>query len=299
MGKHLAICWNICESRATHCIIEKMKDTMSDNVSGADNQQGSLRLLADDPSETTCRIPQMNRELAILLALLFTDGCVSPKRKQSWRIYFSNMSPTLVELFRSCMLRVFYLNPLRIRIRKNSSEMVIGVVDSKEIGNYLIEKFGTFRTLRFKNGKFPATKLPIEELVKSKYTPDFLKVAFSCDGGLCFYPARRKGARGGTIWLIRTVFLTCIHPQLRRDYTKLLNFEGIKTREVARDGKIKIEREEDIRKFYEKVGFINGVEATKHSKFWKGQEKQKILEHMIFSYGNPSNTYNLPIFNLR
>jgi len=30
---------------------------MSDNVSSADNQQGSLRQLADDPSETTRRAP--------------------------------------------------------------------------------------------------------------------------------------------------------------------------------------------------------------------------------------------------
>jgi len=38
---------------------------MSDNVSSADNQQGSLRQLADDPSETTRRAPFF-KEIRIL-----------------------------------------------------------------------------------------------------------------------------------------------------------------------------------------------------------------------------------------
>lgn len=57
-----------------------------------DNQQERLRLIHEESSETTCQMSQINEELAILLGILFTDGCVSHKGKRSWRLYFVNKS---------------------------------------------------------------------------------------------------------------------------------------------------------------------------------------------------------------
>lgn len=272
---------------------------MSKKVSGADNQQGSLRQLANDPSETICQIPQMNKELASLLGILFTDGCVSPKGVNSWRIYFVNKSESLINLFRDCMLKVFNLNINRVRVGKTSDGFLSAVVDSKEIGNSLVSTFGSFRSLKFKNGKSSTVRLPVSELLQSSYLTDFLKAAFSCDGGLCFYSAYRTGIRGGTRWLIRTVFLSCAHPRLRADYMYLLKRLGIDARDVPDDGKIKMETEKSIRKFHKLIGFVKGVKITNHSKFWKGHEKQYVLELMISSYDNPSRIYNLPKFHLR
>ena len=274
---------------------------MGKKASSPDNQQGSkqIKRYLLCPSETTRQIPQMSRELAILLGILFTDGCISPKRVNSWRIYFVNKSKILIGLFQNCMSKVFDLDVRRVRIGKTSDNFIKAIVNSKQIGNYLVNRFGTFRTLRFKNGKLPKVRLPVSQLLKSGYLVDFLRVVFSCDGGLSFYPAYRAGAAGGTKWLIRTVFLSCKHPKLRTDYTNLLKALGIEARNVPGDGKIKIETERNIKKFYELVGFVKGVEITNQSKFWRGYEKQHVLKLMVSSYGNPSKIYNLPKFHLR
>ncbi len=161
---------------------------MSENVIGADNQQGRLRLNVGEPSETIRQTFRMNKELAILLGLLFTDGCISPKGK-SWRIYFSNKSQTLIDLFRDCIIKVFNLNEGRVLIGKTSNGFLKAVVNSKEIGNYLISRFGTFRTLMSDDGKETAAELPVDELLDNGCAQEFLRAAFSCDGGLSFYPA--------------------------------------------------------------------------------------------------------------
>ena len=240
---------------------------------------------------------QITKNIASLLAILFTDGCVSPKKKNSWRIYFSSSSEVLIQLFRDCIINIFGLKEERIRIDLITDGFYRAIVDSKKIGEYLVSKFGTFRTLKYKNGKLPEAKLPIDQLIASNVVDEFLKVAFSCDGGLSFYPVHREGVRGGTKWMIRTVFLTCHHAKLREDYMFLLQSLGIQARNVSKDGKIKIEDKNNIRKFWKLVGFVKGVKITKHSKFWKDYGKQDLLDLMISSYGNPSRIYNLVKFN--
>jgi len=240
---------------------------------------------------------KISKNFASLLAILFTDGSVSPKKKNSWRIYFLNSSEKLIQVFRDCIVDVFELDKERVRMSKSKNGFYVVVVNSKEIGSYLVSRFGTFRTLRYKNGELPEARLPVDQLIASNVVREFLKVAFSCDGGLCFYPAYREGARGGTRWLIRTVFLACHHTQLREDYMSLLQFLGIQARNVIADGKIKIEDEKNIRKFQEFIGFVDGVRVTKHSKFWREYKKQNLLDLMIISYENPSRIYNLSKFN--
>jgi len=260
----------------------------------ADNQQATFNKLLEGASETKRRIPQ-RQALAILLGLLYTDGCVSPKGG-SWRIYFSNKSVHLITLFRDCIINAFKHQQPRVRIGLTSDKFHKAVVDSKEIGNYLVGSFGTFRTLKFKNGQLPQTALPIQFLRGNGQITHFLQAAFSADGGLCFYPARRSGKNGGTQWLIRTVFLACAHPKLRADYLILLNSLGIRAREVSADGKIKIETEADIKKFEKSVGFVSGALITLHSKYWNGYEKNQVLKYMIASYSNPSKFYQLSVF---
>ena len=240
---------------------------------------------------------KISKNLASLLAILFTDASVSPKKKNSWRIYFLNSSEVLIKIFRDCIVDVFGIDQARVRMSRYQDGFYRAVVNSKEIGNCLVSRFGTFRTLKYENGELPCTKLPIDQLIASKVVSEFLKVAFSCDGGLCFYPAYREGNRGGTQWLIRTIFLTCHHNQLRENYIFLLQSLGIQARNVVKDGKIKIEDEKNIRKFQELIGFVKGVAVTKHSKFWRQYQKQDLLNLMISSYENPSLIYNLSKFS--
>lgn len=259
---------------------------------GADNQQAT-RQSAGESSETICRTPHLNGELARFVALLFTDGCVSPKGK-SWRIYFVNKSVNLIDLFRECAIASFAISYDRVHIRsiKNTNKMFAAVINSKEIGNYLVERFGTFRTLRFSNGSLPNTRLPVKSLIEERGVQDFLRTAFSCDGGVSLYPASRNGKR----WLIRTVFLSCAHPKLRSDYMLLLDSLGITARNVSGDNKIKIEDEINITRFREKVGFIEETMITDHSRYWRGYEKQNVLNLILASYSHPKTIFDLPQF---
>lgn len=240
----------------------------------------------------------MNKATATLIGLIFTDGCLSPKGVNSWRFYFSNKSQRLVSIFKDSMMQEFALPEDRIRMDMTSDGLYRAIVDSKEAGTLLTSKFGTFRTLKYKNGKLPETKLPIEELVQHKVVPEFLRAAFSCDGGVSLYVARRKAKTKDAVWLIRGVYLACAHPKLRKEYIILLKSLGI-TACDAGDGKVKIRDKENIEKFHQLVGFIDGVHITHTSRFWPNIEKQKLLEKMVDSYHDPKATYLLQQFALR
>lgn len=237
----------------------------------------------------------MNRTLATLLGLLYTDGCLSPKGKNSWRFYFSNKSERLVTIFQESMMKSFNLPSSRIRLGKTNDGLYRAIVNSKEIGNTLTQKFGTFRTLRNKRGVFPKTTLPVQEFLQCHVAQNFLRAAFSCDGGVNLYSAHNKGKK--SLFLIRGVYLACAHPILRNQYCELLRRLGITARNVAQDGKIKIETEKDIRLFYRYVGFLKGVRITHTSKFWPDIEKQELLKKVIQSYKSPRAVYLLPQFN--
>ena len=269
---------------------------MSEKVTSAVYQQETLHHIYRGSSETIRQIPKMNRDLAILLGLLFTDGCVSPKRVHSWRIYFAAVSKNLVKIYGDTLQRVFDLPSERIRHDKTADDLYRIIVNSKKIGNFLVNNFGTFRTLRLSNGKLPATRLPIRELSETGCIKPFLQAAFSGDGGVSFYPAYRTGSHGGTKWLIRTVFLSCEHPLLRDQYMQMLSLLGIQARNVPQDGKIKIETKENILKFYQEVGFLAGVSVTGNSKFWRGYDKQQVLKLLVSSYGKPNIIFNLSQF---
>ena len=240
----------------------------------------------------------MNKTTATLLGLIFTDGCLSPKGKNSWRFYFSNKSQRLVSIFKKSMMQEFALPESRVRMGMTSDGLYRAIVDSKEAGQLFTEKFGTFRTLRYKNGEFPKTKLPIKELIRHNIVKEFLQAAFSCDGGVSLYVARRKTKNDEAKWLIRGVYLACAHPKLRKEYFVLLKSVGV-TACDAGDGKVKIRDKENMERFYQKVGFIDGVHITHTSRFWPNIEKQKLLERMIESYHNPKETYLLRQFVLR
>ncbi len=193
-------------------------------------------------------------------------------------------------------MRCFALPSSRVRLGTTNDGLHRALVDSKEAGDAFTRRFGTFRTLR-RNGEHTNAHLPIQELLQHDVAADFLKAAFSCDGGVNLYVARRKGTSGGTQWLIRGVYLACAHPQLRREYCELLHALGITARNVAGDGKVKIETEKDIRTFQKKIGFIDGVHITHTSKFWPSIEKQKLLKRLIQSYDSPRAIYQLSQFD--
>ncbi|GIW69812.1 MAG: hypothetical protein KatS3mg101_0559 [Patescibacteria group bacterium] len=258
---------------------------LGDKASSADNQQERLHLLNSDEesSETTCQISSCDESLSKLLGMLYTDGCVSPRHKSSWRIYFSSSSFTLIREFRRNIRSVFGLDLKRVRISKVGNRLWKAVVDSGEIGSFLVDTFGTFRTLNFCNGGVTDAKLPISYLERGRTAVPFLRSAFSCDGGVCFYAANTNKGR----FLIRNVFLACSHDGLRRDYHHLLKMLGISSLNDCCDKKVKITGRGNIIAFRDVIGFIAGVRVTKHSKCWCNTQKNEVLKALIESYDNP------------
>lgn len=243
----------------------------------------------------------MDTNEVTLLAILYTDGCLSRKSKNSWRLFLGNTSWQIIKLFKQSLINLFNLPEIRIRISKklvNGKPYFKAVVDSKEIGGYLFHKYGTFRTLKYVSetnvSYYPKTRLP-DCLAKDKMIIcRFLKIAFSCDGGINLYIARNKYT-----WLIRNVYLACQHPTLIRQYYMLLKKLGIEAKILWKDELLRIQRRSNIEKFAKIIGFLEGVKITQHSAYWQDVDKQKVLELAVTSYGNPKEIYNLPQFRVK
>ncbi len=240
----------------------------------------------------------MNKATATLIGLIFTDGCLSPKGVNSWRFYFSNKSQRLVSIFKESIIDVLSLPTERVRLDITADGLYRAIVDSKEAGQLFTDRFGTFRTLRYKNGELPKTQLPIEELIRHNVVKEFLQAAFSCDGGVSLYVGRSKKTLDKPIWLVRGVYLACAHAPLRTQYITLLKSCGVIARDAG-DGKVKITNKDNIEKFYQNVGFIDGVHITHTSRFWPNIEKQKLLERLVDSYRDPASILSLQQFSLR
>lgn len=238
----------------------------------------------------------MTIEEATLLGILYTDGCVTPKGN-SWRLYVSNTSWAVITSFKHSLMKLFSLPEKRIRISRslvNAKPFYIAIVSSYEIGWYLVKKYGTFRTLKYKTAKgsyYPATDISFMTLENEEIISRFLKVAFACDGGVNLYVARNKYK-----WLIRNVYLACQHPILINQYNDLLRILGIRGQILGKDWLIRVQSREDLTRFVDKVGFLEGVAITQNSEYWEGFSKQEILTLLIESYGNPKIVLNLPQF---
>src|SRR3989338_3510707 len=256
----------------------------SENASSADNQQETCQqagILRDYTSNTI----DFSSELIELIAMLYTDGGLSRHGVDSWRIYFANSSLTAIRLFVDRMSTIFKIASERIQVKKRYRIHYLARVTSKEIGRYLADTFGTFRTLKFDNGDYPPAQLPIDKIIENNLTGIFLRVVFSMDGGVKFYAGKEKNGKRS---LRKNVSLACHHPVLRKQYCYLLQHLGINVANIERDNVIRIQGENEVRTFAEKVGFIKGIKVTHHSRYWVGKEKNEVLKLMLESYDNPS-----------
>jgi len=248
---------------------------------------------------------------ARLLGILYTDGCVSPKGT-SWRIIVSNNAPAVIDSFAEATALCFGESIRRFCRGK----LHVGVLDSKRVGQLLIERHGTFRTEEcaghqgcpyLRGGRMPCRKCnPIEvdtvnyppatlpEFTTSDEIATFLQAAFSCDGGVNLYVARRKAAR----WLNRNVYLACKHPVLVGQYSQMLQRLAIKNRVITSDWRVLVQGREAIERFAAKINFLPNVAVGGNSAYWEGSPKSQVLQLLLESYGNPQSIYDLPLFSL-
>lgn len=236
-----------------------------------------------------------------LLGILYTDGCLSKKGRNGWRFFLGNTSWEIIEAFKESLMKLYDLPENRVRISKkivNGKPYYKAIVDSKAIGQFLTDKYGTFRTLKYLsevNGSvYPLASLPNWLANDREAICRFLQVSFSCDGGVNLYVAVNKYR-----WLIRNVYLACGHPTLQKQYHNLLTKIGIASKVLEKDELIRIQGKQDLEKFARSVGFMRYVKITQNSVYWQGWEKQKVLELAVTSYGNPSIVLDLPQFRIK
>jgi hypothetical protein len=247
---------------------------------------------------------------ASLIGILYTDGCVSPKGG-SWRVIVSNNSQAILDRFETAS-EVCFQKPIRRSMR---GQLHVGVLDSKQVGQLLIERHGTFRTEAcaahqgcpyLRGGRkpcrrcepilhdgiqYPPASLP--DFISEGEIAAFLQAAFSCDGGVNLYVARKGVAK----WLIRNVYLACKHPVLIFQYAALLVRLGIKCRVILGDWRVLVQGRELLDRFARLVGFLPGSIIGANSSFWHRRTKSEVLDLLLESYGNPQVIYNLPQFS--
>jgi len=139
--------------------------------------------------------------------------------------------------------------------------------------------------------QYPPASLP--DFISEGEVAAFLQTAFSCDGGVNLYVARR----GTTKWLIRNVYLACKHPVLIQQYAALLARLGIKCRVILGDWRVLVQGKESIEQFTRLVGFLPGSVIGANSSFWHRRTKSDVLKLLLESYGNPQLVYDLPQFS--
>jgi hypothetical protein len=247
---------------------------------------------------------------ASLIGILLTDGCVSPKGT-SWRVIVSNNSRAIVDRFEETTA-ICFEKSIRRAVR---GKLHVGVLDSKEVGQRLIDRYGTFRTEScqahqgcpyLRGGPkpcrhcdpvlhdgiaYPPATLP--DFSSDSEAIAFLQSAFSCDGGVNLYVARRARVR----WLIRNVYLACKHPVLIFQYASLLTRLGIKARVLPSDWRVMVQGREPISRYANMIGFLPGAIIGANSPFWHGRTKADVLALLLESYGNPREIYDLPQFS--
>jgi hypothetical protein len=241
----------------------------------------------------------VNAYLCSLIALLISDGGITPQSKTSWKIFFGNNSSVLCKLFRNCMNTLFGITP-GSHIKPNGYTYLRK--GSKQIGSSLLELTNSFRTLsctkppscgKIRNQRqsclicnpielngfrYPRIYFPKEIETDTTLTRKFLRIVFSCDGGVSFYTAHRNHQT----WMIRKVFVDSEHPSVNNYYQKLLGTLGFEVKNY--ESQIRLQTREMMQRFQKEIGFIKGVRVGNDSKFWRGKTKNFVLNELLRSY---------------
>lgn len=252
------------------------------------------------------QMTDVNRDLCRLVALLISDGGISPYGKASWEIYFRNRSDSLNHLFRNTIHSLYGKPP---RPQSRSDGTVQQRLRSKPIGNSLLHLTNTYRTLpclthpicgKYRNQRkpclkcrqkefadvfYPVVSFPTEIENDASLSKEFLRIVFSCDGGASLYKARR----GSQSWFIRKLFVDSTNPSVRSYYQMLLEKLGFQIQTYG--SQIRIQKYEMFRKYCDEIGFVDGVKIGRDSKYWESTTKNELLEKIMLTYDPSSSQF--------
>lgn len=237
-----------------------------------------------------------------LIPYLLSDGGISPRGKASWTIFFRNKDDALIGEFRKCLYSVSSQNGF-LNASRDGTKLVR--IHSKELGERLF-RYTAFRTsacdryppckmlaggrgscLECRKVKclgklYPDCRIPEEIFSSKESTKRFLRVYFTCDGGLSLTLGKNKNG----LFIVRRLFLSVGHPKLRKDLMKLLGMLGFKP--VYYSDQIRIISRKEFSKFKDEIGFVENSKVGGNSSRFCGLEKNRLLDIIIKSYENPS-----------
>ncbi len=224
-----------------------------------------------------------------LAVILLAEGTVR-RTKKGYSIVFTNTSDILQKIFSE------FMRKLNQKVHKKSNKQY--VVYSNKLGEELLKMCKSYRTKPCASGKqnaCPVTRNKIDVgpsckackpiiFEKVKYPPasfsedilnsnakeiiEYLRLFCSCEGG----PVIGKDIRNDEV-IVRVG-----HPILRNQIIKMFDKIGIKVR-VRGISLLYIRKRSEIKKFYEKIGFVDGVKTVRGTH--KGVEKNKLVKFII------------------
>lgn len=235
------------------------------------------------------------RELLKLTPFLLSDGGISQHAKNSWLIYFRNKDEVLIKEFqrqlKKCCGKKGYLH-------KRSDGGFMVKLTSIKLGEDLFNFSKSYRTKNCnvhpicnKKGRVPCkictkpetpAEIPKEIFENKELAKYFLRIFFSCDGGVSITATKTKYP-----FLIRKVFVSVKHKKIADGLLELLKRSGFSPKYYG--DQIRLTTKEDITNF-KKIGFLNGNKIGRDSKKFYRKTKNEILHLVIGSYKNPQKT---------
>ena len=231
-------------------------------------------------------------ELLALSAFLLADGCLTSTKKGNYMMVFYNRSKALLSTFAD------------IAARLGSKPHVLQdrvVIYDNELASSLLELTPSYRTkpcdsgskcprsrglphgpcarctpLVVGNTRWPPTRIPKPVFTDPEAARSYLRILFSCDGGV---ELRRRRAGGRTI-LERRISITSAHPIVRAQIVSLLSSLGISAR--VEGPHVLIYRKRSLRTFADEIGFLPGALVVR-GKHWRGYEKAHVLKLLVTS----------------
>jgi hypothetical protein len=253
--------------------------------------------MTKDPLDILERLTagDVSKDLARIIAFCLSDGTVSRRKAnkgESFTVMFFNKDKKLHEIFNRSIENIFNIKP---KILPNK-RCLSSIVHSKNVVLTLIRISNSFRTkacnsfpvcpvwsrkaregscfickpISINGTPFPAISFDWLEKAREESVVEFFKVLFSCDGGVSIWISNGKTRR--------EVMLGCAHPILLDKFKEKLE-NLLKVKIGKKDNGLRINSLEAIKRFRDKIGFIEGCVAER-GKF-KGIEKNILLNHAI------------------
>ena len=203
--------------------------------------------------------------LVKFLGMIVTDGCLTGS-KGKLKVRFTNKSNRMHLIFRE----------LSDKIRQNNN--FISFIDSNGVITTEINSNIFNRKIRKLVGKNKILPDFVQEL-NDETISQVLRLMFTCDGSPVFTTKFDK--KKNLVRVVRRIKFFSKNRELLIQIKKLLN--QLKFDSQISKFEVILEKKADVRKFGNKIRFVNNVQMGKNSK-WNFLTKNEVLNMMLKSY---------------